>query len=95
MSKPQRVTGIDGKDYPGRYAPKEVRDYVFGRAHYLKHEEGMSVRGIAAALADEGHKRSVGSVAAYLKEPCIHCSGGSHDSAEQLRSGVADGTPEQ
>ena len=68
------VVGLDGKRYP-RYDPQEVRDYIFGRSHWLRHEEGLSVRQIVRALADEGHRRSVGSVAAYLKAPCTKCSG--------------------
>ena len=73
------VWGIDGKRYPGRYAPQEVRDYLFGRTHYLRHDDGLSVRQIVAALADEGHRRSVGWVAGILREPCVMCSGDADD----------------
>ena len=77
------VVGIDGKRYPGRYAPQEIRDHLFGRAHYLRHEDGLSIRRIVAALADEGHRRSVGWVAGVLAEPCTHCSGVQSDTPEQ------------
>lgn len=83
------VHGIDGKRYPGRYAPKEVRDYLFGRAHYLRHEEGLSIRGIQAALSDEGYRRSVGWVAGILREPCVKCSGDQPATPEHLSGGSA------
>lgn len=80
------VRGIDGKMYP-RPADPEVRDYIFGRSHYLRHEEGLSVRQIVRALAEEGHRRSVGSVAAYLKDPCEWCSGDASESPEHSEVG--------
>lgn len=78
------VTGSDGKRYPGRYLPKEDRDYLFGRSHYLKHDHGLSVRQIREQLLyDHGITRSVGSIAAYLARPCEECSGGQKYAPEQ------------
>lgn len=87
MKLAARIHGLDGKHYP-RSVTSEIRNYVFGRSHWLRHEEGLSIRGIVATLAAEGHQRSVGSVAGYLKQPCIKCSGGANRPPEHRGGGA-------
>lgn len=78
------ITGMDGKLYPrGPLTPSD-RDYVIGRVHYLSHDLGLSVREIREYLLyNHALRRSVGSVAAYLREPCVKCSGGRDATPEQ------------
>lgn len=77
------VLGIDGKVYPCRLSP-ELREYVFGRCHYLAHVEHMSIRRIREQLLyDHRIARSVGSIAADLKHPCEVCSGAANGAPEQ------------
>jgi hypothetical protein len=74
---PAVVFGLDGKKYPGpQYRTRRVREYLFGRCHYERHENGLSCRQIIAVLAEEGFRISVGTVSAYLRKECIECSGG-------------------
>ena len=75
---PAYILGLDGKRYPSRPLTQRERAYLIGRAHYLAHDEGLSVRQIAARLTDEtGLTRAVGTIAGYLKYRCIKCSGAS------------------
>lgn len=68
---PDRVTGLDGKSYPAR---RRDRDSFAGHAHYMAHEEHLSVRGIVAAFAEVGHRVSVGAVHSWLTEwQCVAC----------------------
>lgn len=68
------ILGLDGKRYPARQLATEQREYLIGRAHYLAHHDGLSVRGIKAQIEREtGLARSVGTIASYLKRPCIMC----------------------
>jgi hypothetical protein len=87
-----RITGTDGKSSP-RFAPAEDRDYVSmsGQTHYLRHDEGMSVRQIVKTLQAEEVRRPVGSVAGYLKDPWEECSGVANESPEQPE--LAPNTP--
>jgi len=85
-----RTLGLDGKTYPSGPLSTEDRAFVVGRVHYLRHDESLSVRQIVRRLADEhGLRRSVGSVSAYLAEPCIHpdCSGEQNGSPEHSPTG--------
>ena len=68
------IHGRDGKMYPRRPLPADDLAFLRGRAHYLRHDERLSVRQIVARFAAEnGVRRSVGSIAAYLAAPCIAC----------------------
>ena len=78
----QVVAGEDGKTY--RIYSAEYRRYQVGRIHYLSHNEGLSVRKIVSALANEGHHVSVGKVHHCLTQwTCEGCSPESHGSPEQ------------
>lgn len=82
---PERVLGTDGKTYPSRWYSAETREWLAGRVHYLSHDEGMSVRRIQAALAEQHDvRRSVGWISSVLTGMrCNHCSGESNESPEQ------------
>jgi hypothetical protein len=74
---PGYFVGLDGKIYPGvGLHSKRIREYLFGRCYYEHHDNRLSDRQIVAALAEEGWRVSVGTVAAYLKQECVKCSGG-------------------
>lgn len=60
---PPSVLGLDGKRYPRRR--RDVASFV-AAAHYMRHEQGLSVRGIVAGFSDLGYRVSVGSVHAWL-----------------------------
>lgn len=72
-----RIFGLDGKWYPvNDLTPGDLAS-VRGRCHYLKHDEGKSVREIVQILETEHNvTRSVGSVHSYLTDwRCEKCSG--------------------
>jgi predicted transcriptional regulator len=65
-----RKVGQDGKTYPLRKpTDQELRYQLISRVHYLRHDEGLSIRGIVAKLrADHSDLApSVGTVSAWLK----------------------------
>ncbi|MBI0294471.1 hypothetical protein JBE04_08245 [Streptomyces sp. PRKS01-29] len=67
------VLGLDGKTYPPRLSVDDRR-FLFGRVHYLSHDERLSVRQIIDRLiADHGVQRSVGWVSSTLRKPCTAC----------------------
>lgn len=82
-----RVRGLDGKTYPPSALCLADRSYLVGRAHYLAHDEGLSVRQIVARLElDHGVRRSVGSVSTWLRTwTCDLCSGGAKHTPEQAQ----------
>lgn len=87
-TSPLRLTGIDGKEYPRRPLPTSERDLLIGHCHWLKHDLGLSVRGVRDHLLyNYNLRRSVGSISAYLSDPCVQCSGVAHESPEHLLAG--------
>jgi len=75
---PFYVRGLDGKRYLGTPLSADRRVYLIGRAHYLKSQNGLSIREICKQIESEtGIRRSVGTVAGYLKYRCTNCSGAS------------------
>lgn len=89
-STPNRVLGMDGKTYPSRQLHRKGRDYLVGRAHWLAHADGLSIRQIMAVIAEEtGVQRSVGAIHSWLRWQCDHCSGAQNSPPEQLPAGSA------
>jgi hypothetical protein len=71
-----RVTGSDGKTYPIRPLGGDELEFLIGRAHYLSHDEHLSIRQIVRRLeSDDGPaaRRSVGTISAWLAQPCVRC----------------------
>jgi hypothetical protein len=67
----------DGKLYPpGGTLPEPLRWRAANRAHRLVHRDGLSVRQAQRALAAEGLRRSVGTIARDLaRYECEWCAG--------------------
>jgi hypothetical protein len=67
----------DGKRYPpGGSLPERDRWRAANLAHRLVHRDGLSVRQAQRALAAEGLRRSVGTIAGDLaRYECVDCAG--------------------
>lgn len=87
-----RCTGADGKTYAMRPLTGPELEFLRGRAHYLWHAEGQSVRQIVGRLQVENNvRRSVGAVHGWLTTwQCDHCSGGEDGSPEHPTGAVAE-----
>jgi hypothetical protein len=68
-----RVTGRDGKRYPIFRLTSAEREVLWGVIHQLRHEQQLTIAGIADWLAEHGVPRSHGSIARYLSEWCEEC----------------------
>jgi hypothetical protein len=67
------VAGLDGKRYPRFQLSANDRDFLIAACHQLAPDQGLSVRSIKQYLGERGVPRSVGSIAAYLAQPCDKC----------------------
>lgn len=70
------IAGLDGKQYPRHRFEGRGRLGLIGYVH-ARHHAGVSIRGIQHDLAEQGIRRSVGSIDSYLTGyRCATCSGG-------------------
>lgn len=94
------LVGLDGKRYPRRALVREYGWNIIGLVHAWRHDDGLSIRQIRARITAEGQLRppSVGTIHAWLRQPCTDCSGDPNDEPEhgdQDRSGGGNPSPEQ
>lgn len=78
------VTGVNGKSYITGITP-QIRNRLIEITHEISHSEGLSVRGIVAALRDRYEvPRGAGTVHRYLTSwRCPDCPTESNASVEQ------------
>ena len=69
----ERVSGTDGKSYRAKKLTEDQRRYLVWQVHELRHTQGLSERGIQAALENLGGVRlSAGTIHGYLNH--YYCS---------------------
>jgi hypothetical protein len=69
--------GKDGKDYPATPLTREQRNRARRLAHQLVHSDRLSIRGAQQVMAESGIRRSVGAIAADLRDyECPLCAEG-------------------
>jgi hypothetical protein len=67
------VIGRDGKHYPAAQLSADELEFLIAAVHRLSHDQRLSVRQIQRWLSENGVQRSLGSIAAYLAQPCGKC----------------------
>lgn len=69
------VNGLNGRSYRATPLTAEQKSWLIKGAHWYRHVENMSVRGIVAAFKENhGVRVSRGAVHAYLvNSPCSAC----------------------
>jgi hypothetical protein len=67
------IMRTDGKRYPLFQLTTEEREFLIDAVHQLRHDRGLTIKGIQQYLADHGVPRASGTIQGYLAQPCERC----------------------